>query len=301
MAIKYYTVDVFTKNRFEGAQIAVVPEAEGLTEAQMLQIAGEFNLWRTVFVTQANFGVPKLRIFNQSREFEFGGHPTIAAIYCLAKTGVIKLSEGQNDFLLEEAHGKVPCSVLVKDGEPIFNQFETSARPEYDKFTPSADELGEMLSIDSYHFNVNGFTPMLVATQIPYLIVPVDSFESLKAARFNYDAWARSTAPATCANAILLFSGKNALSNSDFHCRLVGPVFGIHEDPPVGAAMPAFAGYLNQFPVYSELPVGFVAERGAHQGRKSFLHIEMLESLDGEIKVKMGGHAVLATEGKLLI
>lgn len=301
MAIKFYTVDVFTKKRFEGAQIAVVPDAQGLSDEQMLAIAAEFNLWRTVFILPSDKAQKKIRIFNGKREFEFGGHPTIAAIYALAKTGELELKEGENQFSLEETHGCVSCKVTMENGEPVFNQFTTAANLEFDRFTPSAEELGDMLSIESYHFNVNGFTPLLVATHIPYLIVPVDSFESLKAARFNYDAWARSAAPATCANAILLFSGKSAFSTSDFHCRLVGPVFGIHEDPPIGASIPAFAGYLNQFPVYSELPSKFVAERGAHQGRRSFLHVDMVSKKDNELTVNIGGSAVLSSEGQLLI
>ncbi|MER2492909.1 PhzF family phenazine biosynthesis protein [Catenovulum sediminis] len=301
MAIKFYTVDVFTKKRFEGAQIAVVPDATDLTEQQMLSIAEEFNLWRTVFITPSDKAKKKIRIFNGKREFEFGGHPTIAAIYTLAKTGELALKEGENQFTLEEVNGSVECMVKVENGEPVFNQFTTKAQPEFDRFTPSAEELGEMLSIESYHFNVNGFTPLLVATHMPYLVVPVDSFESLKAARFNYDAWARSAAPATCANAILLFSGKSAFSTSDFHCRLVGPVFGIHEDPPIGAAIPAFSGYLNQFPIYSELPAKYVAERGAHQGRRSYLHVDLVSNVEGELTVKIGGNAILSSEGQLFI
>ena len=40
---RYYICDVFTKKRFGGNPLAVFPEAEGLTDNQMQQIACEFN------------------------------------------------------------------------------------------------------------------------------------------------------------------------------------------------------------------------------------------------------------------
>jgi len=54
MKIKYYTVDVFTKQAFSGDQIAVVPNATSLKPKQMQLIAQEFNLSETVFVTVHN-------------------------------------------------------------------------------------------------------------------------------------------------------------------------------------------------------------------------------------------------------
>lgn len=301
MSIQYYTVDVFTKTRFQGAQIAVIPNANTLSEAHMLQIAEEFRVWRTVFIFPSESADYKIRIFNGTREFAFGGHPTIAAIYVLSHTGALALKEGKNNFTLEESHGIVDCSVEVKDGKPVFNQYSASSHAEVDVFTPDAEELSEILSLQSYHFNVNGFKPLLVTTHTPYIIVPVDCFESLQAARFNYDAWARSAAPATCANSILLFCGKGAFSTSDFHCRLLGPVFGIHEDPPIGASVPAFAAYLNQFPAYKNLPARFIAERGAFTGRSSFLHVDVLSYQDQKVDIKMGGNATLFSEGTLYI
>jgi len=43
MRYRYYTCDVFTDTRFGGNPLAVLPEAEGLSAAQMQQVAREFN------------------------------------------------------------------------------------------------------------------------------------------------------------------------------------------------------------------------------------------------------------------
>ena len=46
----FETVDVFTSQRFGGNPLAVFPEASGLTDHQMQQLATEFNLSETTFV-----------------------------------------------------------------------------------------------------------------------------------------------------------------------------------------------------------------------------------------------------------
>ena len=51
MNYTYYIADVFTKTVFNGAQVAVFPEAEGLSAQQMSLIAKELNLTETVFLS----------------------------------------------------------------------------------------------------------------------------------------------------------------------------------------------------------------------------------------------------------
>jgi hypothetical protein len=47
---KYYICDVFTKKRFGGNPLAVLPDASGLKDKQMQQIAREFNFSESTFV-----------------------------------------------------------------------------------------------------------------------------------------------------------------------------------------------------------------------------------------------------------
>ena len=51
MGYKYFICDVFTTEKFAGNQLAVFPEAEGLSESEMQQIAREFNFSETTFVS----------------------------------------------------------------------------------------------------------------------------------------------------------------------------------------------------------------------------------------------------------
>ena len=74
---QFETVDVFTSQRFGGNPLAVFPEATGLTDRQMQQLATEFNLSETTFVlppVQPGH-TARVRIFNRSHEMPFAGHP----------------------------------------------------------------------------------------------------------------------------------------------------------------------------------------------------------------------------------
>ena len=50
MAYRYLHLDVFTTTPFEGNQLAVFPEPQGLTDAQMQRIANEMAFSESTFV-----------------------------------------------------------------------------------------------------------------------------------------------------------------------------------------------------------------------------------------------------------
>ncbi len=58
---RFTQLDVFTTEPFAGNSLAVFPEAEGLTDDQMMKIAREMNLSETVYVE----AVKQLKISNQ--------------------------------------------------------------------------------------------------------------------------------------------------------------------------------------------------------------------------------------------
>ncbi len=66
----FATVDVFTDRRFGGNPLAVFPAAEGLTDAEMQALAGEFNLSETTFVLPPSdpANTARVRIFTPKSE-----------------------------------------------------------------------------------------------------------------------------------------------------------------------------------------------------------------------------------------
>ncbi len=89
MEYDFYTADVFTNTAFEGAQIAVIPNAKGLGNDLMQKIANEFNLSETIFVfpSDKKSATRRMKIFSPSGEIDFAGHPIIATAFVLVSIG----------------------------------------------------------------------------------------------------------------------------------------------------------------------------------------------------------------------
>src|SRR5512138_329495 len=81
-------VDVFTSTPLEGNQLAVFPDATGLSDPEMQGIAREMNLSETTFVfprdleTERKEGIT-VRIFTTGEELPFAGHPTLGTAFAL--------------------------------------------------------------------------------------------------------------------------------------------------------------------------------------------------------------------------
>lgn len=85
----YVTYDVFTDAPFGGNPLAVIPDARGVPETRMQQIAQEFNYSETVFVLPPEDPVntARLRIFTPTVEVPFAGHPLIGTAVALSDLG----------------------------------------------------------------------------------------------------------------------------------------------------------------------------------------------------------------------
>src|ERR1700744_3025146 len=106
----FVTVDVFTDRRFGGNPLAVFPDARGLSDGEMQQLAAEFNLSETTFVLPpadpAN--TARVRIFNRRSETPFAGHPNVGTAWVLRERGP--------KLRFEEIAGLV--EVEIADGRP---------------------------------------------------------------------------------------------------------------------------------------------------------------------------------------
>src|SRR6516225_8632503 len=87
MKVQFQTVDVFTDRQFGGNPLAVIPEARGLSDAQMQAIANEFNLAETTFVLPPHdpANTARVRIFTPRAEMPFAGHPNVGTAFVLAR------------------------------------------------------------------------------------------------------------------------------------------------------------------------------------------------------------------------
>ncbi len=301
MEYEFYTADVFTNRLFEGAQIAVFPNAEGLGEARMQQISNEFNLSETVFVFASGDDKTKrrMKVFSGFGEKDFAGHPVIATAYVLAETGNISLNGHSNPIVLEQNAGEINTNISVEDGKVKLVQFSLKPEPIIDRFVPRDQELAECLSLPIDAIENKKYHTLMVSCGFPYLIIPLTSYQAVRKATFNYSAWGQTTAPATSAQELLLFASQSVDTTAEFHGRLVGPHIGINEDPPIGSSIPAFTSYLC---AHSHIRTGtytFAIDRGTDSGRRSLIHIEMDNRGNNQLTVRVGGEAVMVSHGKI--
>ena len=303
MNYNYYIADAFTSQIFNGAQIAVFPNADGLSDKQMQLLSRELNLTETVFVFHPEGEAlrRKLRVFSPKAELDFAGHPIIATAYVLGKCGDIELTGSMTTVVFEQNVGPIDVNISVKAGQPTFVQFSRQISSIIDRFAPNDEELAGFLSIPQSALDHKTYSPRLVSCGVPYLVVPVWNYESVRTARFNYSAWSQSAAPQTAASEIILFTAKTPYSDSNFNARLLGPHIGINDDPPVGSAMPAFAAYLCSFDHLKKGTYTYTVDRGDAQTRRSLLHLEMDHKGQEYITLRVGGEAVVFAQGYITI
>lgn len=303
MKITYYTLDVFTDKLFQGAQIAVFPDAEGLPEEQLGRIAREINLSETAFIYKVDEdeNTFKVRIFSPMGEKDFAGHPILAIANVLAETGKISLEGDYTSITVKQNSQDVTANISVDDNGKRFVQFTLSSTPVVDRFTPTGQELAKLLSINENDIDHTNYHTRLVSSGLPYLIVPLKSQAAVRKARFDVKAWGESSAPAMAAQEIFVFSAKTESDDCNFHGRLMGPSIGDREDPPLGSVMPTFAGYLAS---HDHIRVGtysFAIDRGTLETRRSLLHIEMDKRVGRPVTLRVGGDSVLVSKSELLI
>jgi PhzF family phenazine biosynthesis protein len=92
----YKQVDVFTTSPLQGNPLAVILEAEGLSEKQMLSLARWTNLSETTFVFKPTDPLAdyQVRIFTPEKELPFAGHPTLGTAHALLEAGLVTKQPG---------------------------------------------------------------------------------------------------------------------------------------------------------------------------------------------------------------
>ncbi|MEE9423998.1 MAG: PhzF family phenazine biosynthesis protein [Methylococcales bacterium] len=303
MDYRYYIADVFTDQIFQGAQIAVFPDAQDLSQDTMLRIAKELNLSETVFVikcTEEADNQFRLRTFSPQKELDFGGHPLIAAAWVLASIGKLKLTEIHTPVIFEQSAGTVTAYVTAEADQVKLVQFTMPVVATVDRFVPTDSELASILSLDIEELENKKFNPMLVFCGKKYLIIPIRQYTSIGKARFNFKAWSSSSAPSTLANEMLLVTSNTRNESTDFHARLVGPDIGLQDDPPIGSSIPAFCAFLREHQQIKKGTYVFMIDRGTEITRKSVLNVEM-DNKPENLVIRVGGPAVLVCEGTIKI
>ena len=299
---RYLTADVFTDQPFGGNQLAVFPDAAGIPEDRLQDIAREFNYSETTFVfppsDQAH--TRRVRIFTPGNELPFAGHPTVGTAHVLAAIGDIPLAGELTRIVLEELVGPVPVTIRAEGGKPTYCALAVAKLPEEGPAAPPREALARALSLETGDLLDGDWEPRGWTCGVPYLFVPVRDRGAVARSRVNADAWERALA-GTWAPEIFVFAREGERAGSDLHGRMYAPGFGIAEDPATGSAAAALAGYLAKRDPRRDGTARWRLEQGFEMKRPSILDIEA-DVAGGEVRaVRVGGASVVVSEGTMLI
>lgn len=295
MRYRFYTADVFTDRIFGGNQLAVLPDARGLSVEQMQGVAAEFGYSETVFVFPPREArhARRLRIFTPGTELPFAGHPTLGAAHVLAETGELELSGEGTEVVFEEGAGPVRVEIRARGGRPVFCRLRAPQPPEFGP--PPPDGLAAALSLGEGDL-LDG--AQAVSCGVPFLFVPARGLDAVRRARVDRALWEELLA-GYWARGIFVFARETERAGSDLHARMFAPALGVEEDPATGSAAAALGGYLGARDGARDGTLRWVVEQGFELGRPSILHVEA-EKRAGEVaEVRVGGSSVLVSEGTM--
>jgi trans-2,3-dihydro-3-hydroxyanthranilate isomerase len=298
---RYLTADVFTDEPFGGNQLAVFPDATGIPEHRLQDVAREFNYSETTFVfPSAHPHARRVRIFTPGTELPFAGHPTIGTAHVLAATGDVALTGELTRIVLEEKVGPVPVTIRAEDGRPVYCELTAAKLPEEGPPAPSREALARALSLELEDLLDGEWSPRGWTCGVPYLFVPVRDRDAVARSRVNLDAWERALA-GTWAPEVVLFAREGERAGSDLHGRMYAPGFGIAEDPATGSAAAALAGYLARRDPRRDGTLHWRLEQGFEMKRPSILEISADLTDDEVTAVRVGGASVIVCEGTMQI
>jgi PhzF family phenazine biosynthesis protein len=223
MSLKIFTVDSFTDVPFKGNPAGVCITNQLLPEKLMQQIAKEFNLSETAFVTPADTEKYNIRYFSPQKEIPLCGHATLAA----AKI----LSLKKNDTVFKFVTGAGVMLAVTISADEITMQF-----PVYE-IEPAlvSDETKKALGIQNItasFYSPNNKIIMIETEDAVLLAALKPNFTALVATQNNING--------------ILVTAASANSQYDYEYRYFWPWAGTNEDPVTGGVQTFLAKYWSK-------------------------------------------------------
>lgn len=270
-------VDVFTRVPLLGNPVAVVLDAEGLSDAAMQAFANWTNLSETTFVLPATEAGAdyRVRIFTPKAELPFAGHPTIGTAHAVLEAGLASAKGGR--LVQQCAIGLVELTV---SGDALSFQLPRYALckiadPEATAWIGAAVK-GSAQAVD--------VGPVWLVAELAEITALEGLKPDLARLASYYEANGLTGATLYAADA----TGRVVV-------RSFAPADGIPEDPVCGSGNGAVAAYRLALGQVGDGD-SYVASQGRQLGRDGHVSIR----IDGA-DIHVGGAAVTCVEGVVRI
>jgi PhzF family phenazine biosynthesis protein len=264
-------VDVFSTEPLRGNPVAVVHDADGLTEAEMQRFAHWTNLSETAFLLSPSHPDAdyRMRIFTPGTELPFAGHPTIGSAHAWLEAGGVPRDETM--LVAECAAGLLRVrrtERLAFAAPPLLREGPVS-EAERDQVL-KALALSEDDVVDlSWGDNGPG-----------WVVVLLEDADAVLAVRPDFSAFGDLD--------IGVVGPYPEGSECAVEVRAFGPGVGVVEDPVTGSLNAS----IGQWLAGDRLPTSYVASQGTALGRAGRVHVEK----NGDT-VWVGGDAATTVKG----
>lgn len=285
----YRCVDVFGSGPLTGNPVAVVHDADDLTDDQMAAFARWTNLSETTFLLRPTHAGAdyRLRIFTPGEELPFAGHPTLGSAHAWLEAGGAPATPG---VLVQECGAGL---VRVHAGERLALE-----APPLLRSGPVSEEdrarIARALGIDTDEIvdaewidNGPGWVGVLLADAAAVSALRPDwsAFDGLDIGVAGLHRPGLHE-PGLHEPALHEPGGDVLLE-----VRAFCPGLGITEDPVTGSLQAGLAQWLTST---GRLPTSYVAAQGAALQRRGRVHVDVV---DGQVRV--GGETCTTIEGRV--
>ncbi|WP_413735620.1 PhzF family phenazine biosynthesis protein [Sodalis sp. RH21] len=231
-------VDVFTDTPLLGNPLAVILDADGLSDQQMLAVARWTNLSETTFVLPPSLSGADyhVRIFSPSGELPFAGHPTLGTAHALLESGFKPKTRAR---LIQQ------CGIgLVEIDLSCAGQLAFQA-PQAQIFTVNESYFPLLNAAVGGATRVTWSPPVVVDMGIRWLVVRADSAQACL--QITPDSAALERLLRRCeANGLAIYGPHPADGQADYEVRaFVVELGALVEDPVTGSANACLARLLH--------------------------------------------------------
>jgi PhzF family phenazine biosynthesis protein len=274
--LRFSQVDVFSPEPLLGNPVAVVHDADHLSDDDMARFARWTNLSETTFLlspTRADADY-RLRIWTPGGELPFAGHPTLGSAHAWLEAGGVPADP---DELVQEC---AAGPVRVRRGERL-----AFAAPPLVRSGAVSDEDRAAICRALRIEDAQVVDCAWVDNGPGWVGVLLSDAETVLALRPDLGAFGELEIGVVGPHA-------PGASDADVEVRAFVPTMGIGEDPVTGS----FNAGVAQWLAGDRLPSSYVASQGTVLGRRGRVHV----TLEGE-DLWVGGDTRLVIAGKVAL
>ena len=299
--MRYLHYDVFTDRQFEGNQLAVFPDARGLSSAQMQTITREMNFSESTFIlpAEAEGTDVRMRIFTPGMELPMAGHPTIGSTFALAHEG--RIAAGRDRWTFGLGVGPTLVELTWADRALSFAWMDQRP-PDYRQPASARADIVRAAGVDPNAVDATGLPVEEISCGTQFMFIPVQTRAAVDAAEPDLAAMRKLTSAFPSNHvAVFVFSTEPVDPDVTAYSRMFAPGLGLAEDPATGGASGPLGSYLVKHGLVNrEQRQDMVSLQGVAMGRPSRIHMRITEDANGQItRVQVGGKAVRVGDGTL--